>query len=101
MPPEPGDPTPEWQPFNLMNHFNEHRRELSYADFREYEAGSLTAISTGRRFTFRDPKSGRLRIGYYDPSNGHLTVVDRTHTEIITHYRASERYVRNLPASPY
>lgn len=102
MPPNPDDPIPEWMPANLMNHFNEHGRDFGYRSFREYEAGSLATIASGRRFTFREPKGRRRpRIGYYERDTGHLTIVDQTHTEIVSYFLTSERYVRDLPESIY
>jgi hypothetical protein len=70
MPPNPGDPTPEWKPYKLMNHFNQHGRDFPYPSFREYEASSLATIANGQRFTYRDPKTRLEHIGYYDRTPG-------------------------------
>lgn len=100
---EPVHPArPEWSDYpNLVNHFNLHGRKFGYTTVVEYEASSKATVARGRRFTYRDHSSRQQRVGYFDATAGHLTVLANDDLAIINHFPARESYVRNLPESDY
>lgn len=83
----------------LSDHFAKHRLELGYQRIVEYDESARATIRSGKRFTYRDPSTGRERVGYYDRQTMRLTVLNRSETRIVTHFLCHERYVRGLPGS--
>src|SRR5688572_9802582 len=95
---------PTWaNPSRLLNHFRRHGWKFPYATVQQYEASALATIATGTRFTFFDPSTGDLRIGFYDKLRNHFTALTANGRRVTTHFPPSdgERYVRNLPHSTY
>lgn len=54
-------------------------------------------------FTYEDPDSLELRVGYYERSTNRLTVVTATEVSVVTHFPPDrgEQYCRDLPYSTY
>ena len=87
----------------LLDHFRRHGPEFPYATVQEYEASALATIASGSRFTYSDPSTGDLRVGYYDKVKNHFTSVTASGRRITTHFRPidGEQYAQNLPNSTY
>jgi pyocin large subunit-like protein len=97
-------PMPTWAiRSRLHDHFRRHGAEFPYRTVVEYEASALDTVATGERFTYSDPSSGDLRIGFYDKARNHFTSVTANGRRITTHFRPrdGEQYVLTLPNSTY
>jgi hypothetical protein len=67
----------------------------------EYDASARAAIRSGKRFTYVDPDTGRPRVGYFAVMSSKFTALSAGEREILTHFVATRRYVRDLPSSTY
>jgi pyocin large subunit-like protein len=87
----------------LADHYSDHYWDVNARTIQEYDASARATIRDGTRFTYEDPKTGRPRIGYYDPETGLLTALRGDGSEILTHFAPDdgEDYVRGLPHSTY
>jgi pyocin large subunit-like protein len=87
----------------LTDHFSEHHWDVNARTVEEYDASARATIRDGTRFSYDDPKTGRKRIGYYDPETGLLTALRGDGSAILTHFAPEdgEDYVRRLPRSTY
>jgi pyocin large subunit-like protein len=87
----------------LADHYSDHHWDMNARTVQEYDASARATIRDGTRFTYDDPKTSRLRIGYYDPETGLLTALLGDGSEILTHFAPDdgEDYVRDLPHSTY
>ncbi len=54
-----------------------------------------------RRFTYTDLEADATRVGFFDPTSGRFTALTDDEAFILTHFRATERYVRGLLDSDY
>jgi hypothetical protein len=85
-------------------HYQKHHAEVGVQRLEEYDASARETIRRGRRFEYREPRSGALRVGYFDPETGLFTALDAQESHILTHFRPreGEAYVRQrLPDSTY
>ena len=57
-------------------------------------------MAIGVQFTFREPRTGERRIGYYHRDSARFTVTDADGF-IRTHFRTDEAHVADMPASTY
>lgn len=85
----------------LHRHFLKHGVKLGTTTETDYDASARGTIRAGRRFTYADPDTSKPRVGYYDLRTDRFTAMNATETRILSHFRISERYVRNLPGSDY
>jgi len=88
-------------PRELRRHFRKHGPELGTPTEAHYDASARATIGYGRRFTFRRPRTGDPRVGYYHLATRRLTVLDWVESRTITHFRCRERYVQRLDHSTY
>jgi hypothetical protein len=79
--------------------FNQHEPDFRASQFcqpvldvDEYERSSLETIQVGVRFRYRDWRTGRPRVGYFDPMTGRFTAVDRHDRDIMTHFPTDVQY---------
>ena len=93
----------QWWNDQDWEHFLAHRHELGVRTVVEYDQSARHTIRSGRYFTYRDPDSGNLRVGYFAPTTGRFTAMNPSQTKIITHFvpDRGERYVLDLPESTY
>jgi hypothetical protein len=87
----------------LQHHldFQPHPERQPIVTEADYEQSSLETIREGLEFSYTDRTSGDPRVGYFDPLTEGFTAVTVDGRWIITHYPATEDYVRNLPDSDY
>jgi hypothetical protein len=85
---------------HLEDHYGDHRHEFPGYSIEEYDVSAQETIAIGTRFTFREPRTGVRRFGYYHRDSARLTVTD-TDGFIRTHFHTDEAHVADLPASTY
>ena len=72
----------------------------------EYDDSARETIRDGicLIYTYVDPVDPALqeaRVGYFDPATGRFTAMTEDERLILSHFAATESYVRNLPDSTY
>lgn len=67
----------------------------------EYERSALETIRDGIRFEYFDPPKNAWRVGFFDSLTRRFTGLSEDERDIVTHFRASESYVRGLVRSTY
>lgn len=68
----------------------------------EYDASAHGTMDVGTYFEYRDPESDEPRAGFYDRMTHRFTGMSADQSELLTHFRCNERYVRDtLPGSTY
>jgi hypothetical protein len=85
---------------HLDDHYGKHGRRLGYRSREEYDASAQRTLGVGRYFEFEDDDTGEARIGCYDAVR-ELLVILTTDDEIVSHFSATVRYVRDRPYSNY
>jgi len=95
------DQAPWTNSHERRRHFHKHRQQFPHLTEDGYDASARATIRTGKRFTYEDSGQRKRRVGYYDPYTQRFTALNEAETNVLTHYRCLERYVRNLPASDY
>ena len=87
----------------LQHHldFRPHPERRQIVTEEDYEQSSLETVWEGVEFTYTDRTSGDARVGYFDPLTECFTAVTADRRWIITHYPATEDYVRTLLDSDY
>jgi hypothetical protein len=89
--------TAVWQSeAKLRGHFRTHGRRLRTHDVAAYDASARRTIASGRRFTYTELEPGDGCVGYFDPATGRFTALSNDEVYILTHFRASEGYIRRL-----
>jgi hypothetical protein len=77
-------------------HFRLHGHRLRLRTVEEYDASARETIRLGVRVSYMDLDSGEDRVGYFDPDRGRFTGLSADERFIVTHFRATARYVRRL-----
>ena len=85
----------------LREHFRKHRRGLRVSTVEEYDASARETIRVGVRFTYTDRKDQDTRVGYFDPWRSRVTCLTVDEHYIMSHFHATEHYVRSLLDSDY
>jgi hypothetical protein len=96
-----GAPPPWTSRASLQRHFNKHGPKLGVRSVDDYDKSARDTIRSGARFTYMDRSTRLPRVGRYDPTRQHLTILTDDESAIVNHFAAPEHYVRNLPASTY
>lgn len=84
-------------------HFALHggKGDIEVASASEYEASALETISNGIPFAYEQGVNQDPEAGYFIPSNGLFTALSDDESELLTHFRTDERYIRTRPMSTY
>jgi hypothetical protein len=87
----------------LADHYWTHHWDVNVRSIPDYDASARATIRGGTRFTYNDPRTGRPRIGYFDPTTGLFTALRGNGAFILTHFRPDdgEAYPLSLPNSTY
>jgi hypothetical protein len=92
----------EWRSrADLEDHFRKHGARVGVRTVEEYEASSREVIDIGTYLEYRDRETGAWRVGYYDRATERFVAVTGDELEIVSHFRADERYVSGLWRSTY
>ena len=91
----------DWKtPGHLEDHYELHRGELRVRSLAEYDASAQETIALGTRFTYRDPVTGKRRVGYFHRESSRFTATD-IDGFIRSHFSTDEAHVAGLPFSTY
>ena len=88
---------PRWRdPWTRDDHFRRHGPKLGLSTVDEYDRSALETMRLGKRFTYTDLTSGKLRVGYYDPGPNRFLALTADERFIVNHLApdGGERYVR-------
>ncbi len=92
----------QWRsPTKCRDHFLWHGSRLRVTTVSAYDQSARATIQRGTRFTYTDVSAGTARVGYFEPGNGRFTALSADEAWILTHFRATEHYVRTRPDSDY
>ena len=84
---------------SLEYHFTKHGGGVGAKDVQGYVQSARATVRVGTSFTFRHGYNRRM--GYFHPARKRLTVLTDDGSEIVNHFHATEKYVRDLPESTY
>jgi hypothetical protein len=91
----------EWKTVtHLEDHFDLHGRELRCRTVEALDASAQETIALGTRFTYRDRITSLYRTGFFHRQSARFVSLDDDGL-IVTHFRADEAYVADLPYSTY
>jgi hypothetical protein len=84
---------------HLEDHYGEHRHELPGSSIEDFDASAQQTIAIGTRFTFREPRTGVRRIGYYHRESARFVVTDTggSFVRTSTLMRRTSRICRRAP----
>jgi hypothetical protein len=87
-------------PTYLRDHFRRHGARLRVRDVAAHDRSARETIRRGVRFTYTGD-TGDVHVGYFEPERSRFTALDDAESVIITHFQATEHYVRTLADSDY
>jgi hypothetical protein len=83
----------------LRDHYDKHGEEMGFTSRKEYDESARRTIENGRKFSYKDRKSGQKRVGYWDPETGLFTATSQTRKipVILSHFREDWTELKKIP----